>query len=259
MGIEKVKRPPHPLSILHIILYTVGCALAYSIFRFVSSFSDKHEISTFELLHISFLGLVVGFAFASLLMAPVAWYLKAPYPRDPGHWLLMVHGIAAILFRGLFIGILLFFRPHDGGDGADWLDLTHWFRVWQMCHLLALMFYSTLFLTGAILSPGGVHWRIIWAVFFARFVIEILYGSVCLLELIIFRSSNLENLLMYPWATAPQMVMIPVIMSGALVDLLQKRERDWLHWLGLVVVVLLILADVVFPVIHFYFIRQPVP
>lgn len=162
------------------------------------------------------LSILSGACLASLGAFAIRYWRRVPVLRQPGHLLLLVYTF--IVFRDL---------------GSEWLDPIHYRHV----RLVVAFELARLISCAGGLVLLNMEWR--WRSLFAWLAaIPCLYFVVALYPMLAFRLAEVPN----PWSPAylwSTIIFLAAIIALGAVDIFTKSRRDWLHWVGVSVVLAL--------------------
>jgi hypothetical protein len=135
--------------------------------------------------------------------------------KDPGHWLLVMQGATLIVSVALNLAYFLVYRVDpDFGSGL-------------VVSIVDCAVGVLLYLVPAIEYRGERSWKLY---FWLETFVNLAYG-VMLIGIITsnwtFTAVHLDSLIVVFIAA----MIVPLIVV-ALLDLVMRRRRDWLHWLG---------------------------
>ena len=135
--------------------------------------------------------------------------------KDPGHWLLVMQGATLIVSVALNLAYFLVYRVDpDFGPGL-------------VVSIVDCAVGVLLYLVPAIEYRGERSWKLY---FWLETFVNLAYG-VMLIGIITsswtLASAHLDSLIVAFIAA----MIVPLIVV-ALLDLVMRRRRDWLHWLG---------------------------
>ncbi len=204
-----------PLGILHLLVWTLGSALMFSLLR-QSDGAELRPVSWGRSLVYLFYGLVYGGALGSLLLPPWRWWRRGvPFPEAPGHWLLLTNGLIALL-----LGLSLFLLPRPATTRVDlWL------------HAASTAAPAVLYLWGALAPRGGTAWALVLALLGTLHLLQ----ALCLVLLAGTRPGGIELMaydlfrLLQSYGTLAAGLLVIV---ASLADVYRRVGRDWLHWAG---------------------------
>src|SRR5262245_47816764 len=92
--------PRRRLTIAHLMLWTLGCAVALGFYREITLAQQRPDgrfqivMQVFGLLYCIPAGARIGTVF---LFAWMTWRGDRSFPTQPGHWLLLTEGVSALL------------------------------------------------------------------------------------------------------------------------------------------------------------------
>jgi hypothetical protein len=212
--------PPERLSITHLLVWTAMSAVLLGYQRAMSSLADDQTLFS----------TIITLWYAPLFGAGVSacvlsfWRLTNGGPRfpvQPGHWLLIISGIGAMIslvFQAVSVLALA------GTSSVE---------IFLAIRLVEFLFHSMLYGVAAWRSPGG--WRVVFVSGVVQSgVMSLLIALVLLNEffhaasfrfLIYIRSIELG---LYGLVSFAVLIM-------AIVDRIHRPPRDYLHWTGVAV------------------------
>jgi hypothetical protein len=213
------------LSIAHLMLWTLGSAIILACFRAMSSRQEELPDAVLRLQPFYHLGysLTLGAQFGSvLLFAARRIRGLGGFPAQPGHWLLLVEGVSAILILGGY-GLYLL---QEGPEGHSMFS----YFVWQLPNLAACTFGYILAFTR---TERGSPWR------YGLGIAGLIHGlqlflvalSAWTFFLIVNGSSWYSD-----WELPPNGVGLALaitVLLASLADWKRHAERDILHWAGI--------------------------
>ena len=248
--------PPMPrpkLSIAHLMLWTLGTAIALSLSRTQLSFLDRPSgipgdfssggLSTF--LRISAIAVAPfhGIAVAVLLVTVGRLYRKGILPlTEPGHWILLITG-ATILLNALVHVVHSVIFASLGLNVGDMVETL----CWQVPQGVIFLLASALYLLAWRSTPQPPRWRFYFLTNVAMMVIAAVLPLV--FTILQFAQSDITGfwlsamvlgLISMPFAIA-WLVAFPLAVCR---DMWLKSRRDALHWTGIALVVVEVVASV---------------
>jgi len=211
--VDAVPPQPERLSILYLMIWTAGSAVILAFYRqtFVQSSSPSNPFwlqTLYALLMSPLQGAGVG---AVALMAWRRFCGGRPFPAQPGHWLLVITGVMALLTWPAY----LLNRAFSTSFGTYVL-------LYRLP--LAILFFI---LAGYVMTRlrGEPRWRrmvLFWAV-----------ANALPLALLCVAFNGYPS---YRWATYPELLIGVIVPAGFLVtawiDRASGVQRDALHWAG---------------------------
>lgn len=212
------------LSILHLMLWTVGSALILASFRALSSPiaelpKEMAQLQPFYHLAYSLtLGAQVG---SVLLFAVRRLNRQGGFPEQPGHWLLLVEGISAML---MFAGYGVFLLGFDA-DAAN----VYLFYALQIPNVLACSIGYGLAFTR---TTTGTPWRLSLGTIAVIYCIQVCLYVASAMTL----SWQVSGGSWYRIWELPQnclgLTLAVAVLAGSLADWRNHAQRDLLHWAG---------------------------
>jgi hypothetical protein len=213
------------LSILHLMLWTVGSAIILACFRMLSRPPDEQpsEVARLQPFYHLAYSLTLGAQVGSVLLFAVRRLNRqGGFPAQPGHWLLLVEGVSATL---MLAGYGLFLLCFDAEP-----DNIYLFFALQIPNVSACAIgYGLAFTRTATASP----WRLALA------TIAMVYGiQICLYAISAWTlSSPQSGGTWYGIWEVPQnclgVTLGLTVLVGSLADWRNHAERDILHWAGI--------------------------
>lgn len=214
------------LSILHLMLWTLGSALILACFRALGSPSEElpKEIAELQPFYHLAYSLTLGAQVGSVLLFAVRRLNRQfGFPAQPGHWLLLVEGISAML---MLAGYGLFLLCFDAESANVYL-----FFALQIPNVMASAIgYGLAFTRTALDSP----WRPSLGTIAVIYCLQMcLYAvSACML------SWPMNGGTWHRIWELPQnclgLALGVAVLGGSFADWRNHAERDFLHWAGIV-------------------------
>jgi hypothetical protein len=219
--------PPNRLSIAHLMVWTFGSAVILACYRVIDMGQDGDSPLRTEggmaivrqvsaLFHSIFLGAELG---GVMLFAWRSLAGTRGFPTQPGHWILLIEGMSAMLvWTGQAAAFVM-----DGGTQRN----IHLWAAWQLpnCTITGVAYALLL------AQPGLTSaWR------FACAVLSFQYCVALAAEMAFLQQPPVSSL--HQWAFDLQSVWLPplailVVIAAARLDP-DVRRRDFLHWTGIV-------------------------
>ena len=209
---QKIIQPP--LTIGHIMAWTMGTALLLVFFKINRSMYgelDSHIRATISGQYIAHC-LIQGPAVAFLGVFLVRKIRGgAPLPVEPGHWMLLVGGVSAVF--GLLVNLI---RYQIQGFAFDsWLYFTF---VYVPSFILL------------ILAIRAKRSKRLWRVFFAVSIVQSIFQILIPLTIRVL-PIQAYSVMSFVFFFLPMFILISAIID----DRINKRRRDWIHWVGVMV------------------------
>ncbi|MEN6452518.1 MAG: hypothetical protein ABFC96_18670 [Thermoguttaceae bacterium] len=150
-------------------------------------------------------------------------------PLQPGHWLVLLGAIGSVLGISLFVMLRLVF-------GERWQGTRAAIGIWMAAGIVI----SALFALGYLLAAVSLRDRQFWKIALA--VVGVISISQTLCRLVWFLPA--QTLFQYGWQIAifrlanylPSCTVLALI-AAVIVDLPHRRQRDWVHWVGLLTLI----------------------
>jgi len=232
------------LSILHLMLWTLGSAVILACFRALSSRQEDLPDETAWVLPLYHLGysLTLGAQVGSVpLFAMRRVSGQGGFPAQPGHWLLLVEGVSALL---MFAGYGLFVL---GGGQLDPSRIYLYFAL-QIPNLTACTVGYGL---ACAATAKGSPWRL------ALGVCGLVHGVQCLLFAVsaVTAYSDQNGLPWYGIWELPQsclgITLGIAILTASMADWRSNAQRDIFAWAGIATFIGNILLQFAFRLIVF--------
>jgi hypothetical protein len=201
-----LQAPPR-LSVRHLLLWIAACAAAMAAVRHLSA----DQPSVWGLLLVSGYAAGCGAAWVGLAIWMVRAARGATWPVEPGHWLLVVLGVRL----GLDLAIRLWL-PRAFTSPQSVLEAA-------VCGCLVLPLLSR---TLSAVWESGFY--VLLAIQAAPLTVAVLDGWLFWPPVWLARSAE--------WIERSQSWLMALVVLGcAAFDWPERRQRGWLHWLGLAV------------------------
>jgi len=217
--------PPDPgerISILYLMVWTAGSAVILTFYRLSMSQREGLPASTanpdwLQAAYALLMSPLQGAGVAALgLMMWRRFRGGRPFPRQPGHWLLVITGLMALLNWPVY---LVMYGLFQNGRSA----YMAFYRVPLMLIFYGLIAYAMTKM------PGEPRWR-------KMFLIWIFANVVTLLNLCCFGSVGYSSYSGYLWGRTPDLCIgVAVSLAFMITGILDKAagaKRDQLHWAG---------------------------
>lgn len=211
--------PGERISILYLMVWTAGSAVILAFYRqsFVQTLDESSSLMNPTWLQTALALLISPVQGAGVAAVALMVWRKVlggrPFPKHPGHWILVIAGLTALFSWPLWLVTRDFIR---GGNPGLYL-LTY--RLPLMVAFLALCCYAVAKM------PTEVLWR-------KMFLIWMLGNLVPTL----FLCSMLVEFSSYYWARLPDLFITAALALAFLVTGILDRARgvprDHLHWAG---------------------------
>ena len=214
-----------PIGIVHILVWTACTAVLMAVYRwfnFAGEMPGVHAIFytvtqvPYSIIYGASLGGLILFVYRRL-------FGGAPFPIQPGHWLLLFAGIICL---GSMSMAALF------KVASEWTDIIGRGNTLMGVRMLVIQCTQAAFLAWTVWQfRGELYWRLhfwarlavcivgamIWLPFLAY---QDLYGVFAL-------TRGLDSCSIFVWGVW--------LVAAAVADLAKAKRRDWLHWLGVAV------------------------
>jgi hypothetical protein len=226
--------PPAPrLGIIHILLWMAGSAVLLLFMRRMDErFADllPEGWQTFQRVMHLVQSMIFGAALTGFPLFYFYWRRRSPYPRHPGHWLLLLLGTGLLLHWVLF-------ETTPVNPQHDYESYKYW-AVFR--HSLSTAVESLLLVTASVflIRSRSIIWSL---VLLGTVLLSALEWLAVLIEYdfvpgIRRLASPYSSGLPYPLflyvyratITLPQLG----VMAACLVDVFTRTRRDWAHWMG---------------------------
>jgi hypothetical protein len=223
--------PPIRLSIGHLMLWTLGSAVILGCFRAFDSgreYLPERVALVQPFYHLGYsltLGAQVG---SVLLFVLMRFSGKRGFPSQPGHWLLLIEGISAILMLGGY-GVFLLI------DNREFPGLYVYFSLQIPNLAVCTALYVLAFVKTAKQSP----WRYAIAIAALIHAIQLVLCVITILSEFVERSSSRwPGLGIWELPRSLTAVVLGLaILVASLLDWRNHVQRDVLHWTGLTALV----------------------
>lgn len=193
------------LQIIHLLLWTTATALVLAIDRKTSEPSNG-ELGKFPLIMALGYSPLIGAGLAAwMLMFWRVWSDGPRFPSQPGHWLLLLTGIAGVVQQ--LVRVML------ATSAAGTASIQAWLAIRLLGIVAAIVVYVL-----AIRESSGI-WR---SVFWLGLIANV--ASLLLTCAGFFHGESLMA-----W------LLTAVILIATVVDFRAGTRRDYLHWLGIFV------------------------
>ena len=223
---------PPSLGISHLMVWTAFTAVVLTVFLAISPpEEDTVGLERMWLYGVRFAYSIIYGAALTGMMIFVRWIVTAKSfaVLQPGHWLLMLVAIGAMIDGAVAIVIKWFVEPNW------WRHSNAGFELWLLHQVVGYGAAVFVGIAMVILSRVERGWRLA----FAGFVV--LFGVECALSLITF----LVERRTLRWDTPWYLPHAGISVGGAIFTLIAFAliivdhrcgiQRDWLHWTGLAV------------------------
>jgi hypothetical protein len=249
--------PPMPrpkLSIAHLMLWTLGTAIALALSRaqiaaFELTASDLGGRFALSRLGTYFRTAVIVIApftgIAVALVIAVAWRIcrRQSLPlSQPGHWILLVGGILYVLNA---LAETLQARIEVPVESQD-LEHVMWVALLWLPHLPVYVTAAGLLFLAWRSTVGPPRWRFVFASNLAVYVFAM---AAAVIRLCSMASGELMWIVTFPLA----LIAIPIYLAwlisfplAVLRDLWLKDYRDALHWSGVLLVIVWVLTTLAY-------------
>ena len=244
---EQAEQRIRPFGIIDLIVVTTAMAVLFKLHGLHMSSRSSDSGPMWMLLVFGY-AMSSGLALSALYWLPMQFSGTGKFFRQPGHWILGCFSIFSI--GG--VAFLVCFIIHGPS-----LDITD-----ALLPAVGLLVWSVSYLCGAILATvaafkvrGG--WRVSM-MFLIAFSISVMVAYAMGAIAIFFSLSSMFYYL--SWFQGGQQVVgfLVAITTGVAVciDLVKKSRRDWLHWIGVVVVVVDLALVPLLQFVSFYFMQE---
>ncbi len=213
------------LGVIHFLLWMLGCAAALTGFRVMTNWSEiaAEDMATVRAAH---LGMSMAYGMAAVtfyLLLQCTWRRDGSFPSQPGHWLLVLAAVVALLDGAMAVISRSF---------AAWRGLYPWDQ-WMIHQVGGWGLGAILIL--AVLWRVRLEWR--WRM--PLFVVLLLAISRAVLLLTIWTTYG-RGVMFVPWALQAHLhgaclaLGVMTLVTAMASDLLLRLRRDWMHWTGAV-------------------------
>jgi len=244
--------PRRRITIAHLMLWTLGCAIALGLYR-ANYLADQSDTRLSGILQYYFLlnsipaGARIG---AVLLFGWMIYRGDKSFPTQPGHWLLLNEGVYVLLVWLAGAAIVVF--TGDRRPNALWIAAhvpsSVATAVLYVVGLIAISREDRVW-NGARVHRSGTGWRLVdtsggnrlWKVAFWLLLLEHAMGAVAFGSITIyFLAGNILGAPI-PWRlmslnTYCAPVLLLVLPVATFTDPHRSR-RDFLHWTGIMAAV----------------------
>lgn len=196
--------PAPRLSIRHLMLWTLCCAVYWALIREVNARSTTH-------MHAGLLSsIVTGAEFAGVITL-ISMRVRGgpPLLKHPGHWLLLISAIFTLISYPVIHTVsrsIALMTPQDPGS-------------WEFVVLRVLFLFPPTAFAFAAARIGDRSWKVLFVGMFLLGVPGYLY----------FLGINLPGSYFRPW---PKLVLASAMVVVSIVEMKTGPRRDWLHWTG---------------------------
>jgi hypothetical protein len=237
-----VHPPQPPLSIAHLLVWTAGTAVILAVGRVYFTFTELPEsFRTYFNVQQLVYSPLAGAAVSSLILLVYRRLTSGPpFPAQPGHWLLLVHGLQTAVGWIAHLVLVTLRRSY--------LDMPGVLVLVAVCGV------------GAVAS-GVACWRLrdrgAWRLYLlVSALLDLLVAGGWLFA---FYAPYIGTGYM-PFAPALQILgglLLGLALLGlVVVELVRGVRRDWLHWVGVALSLIYPVLSLVFTVLSRFLIRS---
>ena len=239
--------PQPPLSISHLMLWTLGSAIILTCYRAFDEDRLTAGQRILEQFRQAAVSIVDGVQLAAVIVFAGRFILrKGPLPREPGHWLLLKGGVSSLVgwgIVGLLYGTINVEESHNGLTVLAIITVVYYSSI-AMLSLLAIL----------ALNRGKSR---LWQAYFGYCILAAGTGAMLGVFLLAEHINGNEGiglgwgtemfLTWSRWQIWMESLPLLVGLCGLLIlDWRTGKRRDWLHYAGVVVEIgglTIILAD----------------
>jgi len=221
-----------PFGIIDLIVITTAMALQFKLYSLNMASGKSDSVSMWVMMPVAFTyAMSSGLALSALYWLPMQLSHTRKLFRQPGHWILggfLIVSIGGIINWACLIG----YGWSISIDGTIAIIPSIGFLAISICYL------SGAILSAIAASKTQVRWRVAMIFLVGYFIANVINYAIVALSLIGFDS------VLYFISLSQAVERIVGLSTGiailivVCIDLARKRKRDWLHWTGVVVVVL---------------------
>lgn len=239
-----------PPGIAHVMLWTACVAVALGFYRGIITREFSGE--GFEAPPMAFYVLIIlwspllGLWMAAPLLMVRRWFLRMPFPRQPGEWALVVGGVTT--WAMVLTSIPLAWLNRNDDPFGEW---TFWHRLIQ----IAAQTPTAVVTVAAAISVRRYR---TWLVCFAGMSLFTWLLFAWSLAMFVVRFYSIKtDFSPYSWWNATLLILSPTALVvsviafivAVVIDLVRKPQRGWLHYLGVgsvVVWIALYIANLIY-------------
>ncbi len=241
-SIERPKRLP-PISILDLLVVTTALAFAFMIMGRLNKIAAQSPLSPYADLAFWDVWRMMSSVLPGITFAGIYWIVKqkqttGKFLWQPGHWILAAYAVLQVVqfTTGLVMNYIFGGSSFPGDSG--------WLTLFFLLQLLANLTAVVILLVAPFRCP--VQWR--WVLATAAltlFIDGLLYAN----NLQIIPPSAFFRVTIMYGIYAVGIPCILLLIVAAIIDVMQKTQRDWLHWIGVLV---LFLAFIDHPMVRYH-------
>ena len=217
------------LGLIHFLIWTAGSAAILACqqaFVDLSEFPPSHR--TFWLVANIIYSMIYGASVGSLVIC--AWRQlpgSVPFPTQPGHWYLVMCGVAAVVGWAGYAAMAL--RYPSGDDTYEYLVARYRFYLLMRLPMDATVLFIALFAASKCIQRR-------WFVLFLIVAIDAILRIVTIILVVKFSdySPFLYGIEEFVHGVGA-LFALPVMIVVLRLDLRAGDRRDWLHWCGVAV------------------------
>lgn len=217
------------------LLILVSClGLVFAFQEQAASFGwfDPNENKLIQLIARLVLAIQFGIPLAAIYWLVKQKRITGKFFWQPGHWMLFASSIFVVLMMAA-VPIFKFLEDQSSGAGYGMLTFL----------MLSNIATAIIFLVATYFVP--LRWR---GVFLTYFTTELL--SSCTLLIFLSAVKNNMNSNWMSWmepiegiSNFAQLACFICLLLALCIDLVQRKQRDWLHWAGILVMVNLVVVN----------------
>ena len=214
-----------PIGIIHVLIWTACTALLMAGHRWFNTsgeMSDEHALfrTVTSVLNSILYGMALG---GPILLVYRRLTGGAPFPVQPGHWLLLVEGFGCLIIWSAFVGTRVLERWNDTPD-YDMFYVAVRVLTIQASLAVVLACVGWRF-------RGELYWRLYFWIrlpFYMAVALAWLPPLVSHYTQVPFSLVNgVQSCGVFVWGLW--------LVAAVIADWAKAKRRDWLHWLGVVV------------------------
>jgi hypothetical protein len=219
-----------PMGVGHLMLWMAGSGVLLMLYRGVFEFPDSSLSPTwvrpYQFVIATISSFVGGISIASLILAAYRPVTRGvSFPCQPGHWLMVAQGFVTVIH---FLGLVLIKAISDTSE----LSVTFNFLSSIAAHGIC----SVLFILICIRLRDALHWKLFFVVAAgAQALLTMAFLGMWSTRFLNARFTSLEFQLSSSVLTLVPILLLILTVIIAAIDIRYRRQRDWLHWVGVAV------------------------